>query len=818
MSNENYSYSTGTFSSPFFHIYNKDGTPFKTLFNEAQEYQVYVVKYDSNGFGQWATQMGGTLSSDDEGYTITTDLDNNVYVTGNFYDTSFTIYNANGKLFKTLTSTGSGYNVFVVKYNFNGYGLWATQMGGTSSTNDFAYGITTDRNNNVYVTGSFQDVSFNIYNENGNLFKTLSNTGVGEYVFVVKYNSSGYGLWATQIVPTIYAYGYFISTDANNNVYITGSFYDTSLTIYNENGDPFTILTNTGLGKNVFVVKYNSSGYGEWATQMEGTSLYYTNNDGYGITTDANNNVYVTGFFEDASFNIYNANGSLFETLSNTGSGSNVFVVKYNSNGYGLWATKMGGTSVGYATGNSITTDLNNNVYVTGIYYDDSFIIYDKDNNPFKILTNTGGSIDVFVVKYNSSGYGLWATKMEGTSDNYSSGISTDLNNYVYITGSFQSDFYTIYNENGDPFTTLTNTNIGTNIYDVFVVKYNSSGYGEWATKMGGLTGDSYANSICCNKSPYIYIGNPLLQSTNPSPLILFYPGTITLNYYGNLEDQYQLINNLGQVVSSTFSFNSTNQTITFNVIIQYGGNNILSFYDTTLNKLIGTFSIETSGICFKEGTKILCHLDKREKYVPIEQIQEDMLVKVYTGRNKKPEYKRASAIVKSQLINTPVTTINKLYRLPKSVCPQLIEDLYVTGSHALLHDQLTEEQHEKMTHLADFYNTYTIRLENEEAMSEEQRETLKSMMRSYNDYQTMHLDKFKLIAYYNKDFEEVNIEKVFNIYHIVLENVNKYENYGIYANGILAESTSEASLQRFPHYERINILAKKVTEDIPYI
>jgi len=147
-----------------------------------------------------------------------------------------------------------------------------------------------------------------------------------------------------------------------------------------------------------------------------------------------------------------------------------------------------------------------------------------------------------------------------------------------------------------------------------------------------------------------------------------------------------------------------------------------------------------------------------------------------------------------------------------------LIEDLYVTGSHALLHDQLTEEEHEKMTHLADFYNTYTIRLENEEAMSEEQRETLKNVMRSYNDYQITHLDKFKLIAYYNEDFEEVNIEKVFNIYHIVLENVNKYDSYGIYANGILAESTSEASLQQFPHYERVNILAKKATEDIPYI
>jgi len=403
--------------------------------------------------------------------------------------------------------------------------------------------------------------------------------------------------------------------------------------------------------------------------------------------------------------------------------------------------------------------------------------------------------------------YTLIPTSSVAYSKNYTNLTTITMTFPLVITNPAGSITYTINNPNGSQYAQFSGS--------------NRTSY----TFTNLLSNNVYSFSMVVSLNPTIQTiplvfstSITLLNSTNPSPLILFYPGTITLNYYGNIADQYQLINNLGQVVSSTFSFNSTNQTITFNVIIQYGGNNILSFYDTTLNKLIGTFSIETSGICFKEGTKILCHLDKREKYVPIEEIQEDMLVKVYTGKHKKPEYKRASAIVKSQLINTPVTTINKLYRLSKSVCPQLIEDLYVTGSHALLHDQLTEEQHEKMTHLADFYNTYTIRLENEEAMSEEQRETLKSMMHSYNDYQITHLDKFKLIAYYNEDFEEVNIEKVFNIYHIVLENVNKYDSYGIYANGILAESTSEASLERFPHYERINILAKKVREDIPYI
>ena len=135
----------------------------------------------------------------------------------------------------------------------------------------------------------------------------------------------------------------------------------------------------------------------------------------------------------------------------------------------------------------------------------------------------------------------------------------------------------------------------------------------------------------------------------------------------------------------------------------------------------------------------------------------------------------------------------------------KLIEDLYVTGSHALLYDDLTDMEYEKMSRLVEHYNTYTIRLENEENMSTEDVENTKSLMKYYNDYKMELQDKYKLIAYFDDRFEEVNDEGVFNIYHIVLENANKYDNYGIWANGILAESTCEVSLSRFPGYEKVN-------------
>jgi hypothetical protein len=51
--------------------------------------------------------------------------------------------------------------------------------------------------------------------------------------------------------------------------------------------------------------------------------------------------------------------------------------------------------------------------------------------------------------------------------------------------------------------------------------------------------------------------------------------------------------------------------------------------------------------------------------------------------------------------------------------------------------------------------------------------------------------DKYKLLACFDKRFEECNETQYYNIYQLVLENYNNREkNYGIYANGMLVEST----------------------------
>ena len=74
--------------------------------------------------------------------------------------------------------------------------------------------------------------------------------------------------------------------------------------------------TNSG-GKDIFLVKYNSSGTKQWTKQL-GTS---SNDLGMDVTTDSSGNIYVTGY----------TGGGLD---GNTNSGEwDIFLIKYNSSG-----------------------------------------------------------------------------------------------------------------------------------------------------------------------------------------------------------------------------------------------------------------------------------------------------------------------------------------------------------------------------------------------------------------------------------------------------------------------------------------------------
>ena len=292
---------------------------------------------ESNSSNWKGTQLLGTSSSDG-GRSVKVDSLNNLYITG-----------STGGGLDGNTHSGS-WDIFLVKYNSLGTKQWTRQLG--SSSHEIGYGVTVDLSDNLYVTG---------YTVGG--LDGYTNSG-GIDIFLVKYNSSGVKQWTKQFGTSESEIGYGITVDSSNNIYITGYTYG-------------GLDGNTNSGKqDVILIKYNSSGVKQWTKQL-GTSSHET---GYWdpITVDSSNNIYVTGYTD----------GGL-DGNTNSGS-SDIFLVKYNSNGTKQWTRQLGTSEQDLGFG--VTVDSSDNIYLTGITSGS------LDGN-----TNSGNS-DIFLVKYNSDG------------------------------------------------------------------------------------------------------------------------------------------------------------------------------------------------------------------------------------------------------------------------------------------------------------------------------------------------------------------------------------------------------------------------------
>lgn len=121
-----------------------------------------ITYYNSNGILQWYDQFGGSQSSfinSDMVTEVEFDSNNDIYATGIFRDTLFFGQDS-------LESQGN-IDSFLIKYNPQGQKLLYNTLGG-SSISDEITGLKLDGNNNLYmtVTGnnmSYNDTTYNFY-------------------------------------------------------------------------------------------------------------------------------------------------------------------------------------------------------------------------------------------------------------------------------------------------------------------------------------------------------------------------------------------------------------------------------------------------------------------------------------------------------------------------------------------------------------------------------------------------------------------------------------------------------------------------------
>ena len=385
----------------------------------------------------------------------------------------------------TVSQYTGGYgDIFVVKYNRNGTVQWARRI--ASSLDDKCYGVASDSNGNIYVTGFYAGALSILAADGTTSALSLSVEGSLD-MFVIKYSSDGTPLWARRLSGGSVDVATAIVTSASGDVYVIGYTQSSTFSVYAANSSTVLFSTSLSGSTDAVVVKYNTDGTAQWIRRIGGTGA----DQGLGIATDSSNNVYVTGYLGAA--------GTVFATTAGTGgnlTGTNIsiasggsnegFIVKYASDGLPIWARRIGGS--GDQRGMSIASDSSGNTYVCATLFGTTGSVFASDGTTVAFAISTAGSNDVVVVKYDTSGTPLWARRIAGPNDDQTFDIATDSSGNVYVTGQYTVSASVFTTSDGTTAALTLPSSLGAG--DVFVVKYDTNGTPLWARRIGGTAGD----------------------------------------------------------------------------------------------------------------------------------------------------------------------------------------------------------------------------------------------------------------------------------------------------------------------------------------
>jgi hypothetical protein len=306
--------------------------------------------------------------------------------------------------------------------------VWSEQIDSTLA--DSGNGISGDGNGSIYTAGS----------TSGNLARENPESHDG---FVSRFDTAGNLIWTRQVGA---ADDHFsdVSADALGNVFVTG--YTTGNVAAANNGNNDSLLLN-----------YDPAGNLRWSRQIGTATEDYT---GFGASADGLGNVYVSGQTRGEE-------GQVFPYPHD------VFVAKYDAAGNRLWmqpiATPEDDSSLDLAA--SPLGDL----YVAGYTWG-------------TLGSESAGSADAFVSKFDASGNPVWTRQRGGPLAEFVYGAAADDGGNVFVAGTTQGG--------------LSGSTAGS--YDAFVLKYDSAGNLLWARQFGtphydsvsGVSTDQFGNVI----------------------------------------------------------------------------------------------------------------------------------------------------------------------------------------------------------------------------------------------------------------------------------------------------------------------------------
>ena len=274
-----------------------------------------------------------------------------------------------------------------------------------------------------------------------------------------------------------------VVTDAVGNVFVTGYFYGTTDFDFSA---ATANLTSAG-GQDIYLAKYDASGNFAWAKRIGGVSDEAANAVAYDGTS-----IIITGTYL-GTVN-FDPNGGT-KNLVGTGL-HNTFIAVFDESGNLTMAKGIYGFDV---ISSAITTDGAGNIIIAGNFQGN--VDFDPGSVSSQVMSSQGKT-DIFMAKYDNTGFCVWAQDMGGSSFDGASAISIDPSGDIYLAGYFgsaQADM--------DPNFSTVNIN-KQGIYDFFIAKYNSSGQYIWAGGIGGSGSSVFARAIVADATGVYVTGS----------------------------------------------------------------------------------------------------------------------------------------------------------------------------------------------------------------------------------------------------------------------------------------------------------------------
>jgi hypothetical protein len=376
---------------------------------------IYLAKFNSEGKPIWLNLSGKTIGNSNRPQ-ITVDAEGNSYVTGRFGGT--VTFEGQNNTDVVLSSPGI-VSVFLIKYDTDGKILWSQRSYGGPAM-DMPDGIALDSEGNCIITGSYSgEVKF------GHITITsyddpITTRPPAYGMFLAKYSSEGIFLWVKSASSAEEdewpnATGQGLVIDSNDNIITGGTFQGkinfSGIIIESTKGGQF-------YDNNIFFAKYTPSGDLLWV-KREGNSNYVLFKT---ISIDRDDNFYITGYTGDPTI-IANTHMDVRQS----------FLVKFNNEGSPIWVKKV----VRGTWPEDVAIDNAGNFFLIGnLAYTTTF---GEGINEKTLTFNENDKYSFYAAKFNNKGEFIWDILPKGIGNGGGSGrgICTDLNNNVFLTGSF---------------------------------------------------------------------------------------------------------------------------------------------------------------------------------------------------------------------------------------------------------------------------------------------------------------------------------------------------------------------------------------------